>query len=132
MERLVRSFIRAGAAAAAASALLLFATSVAQADGALALGACSAWGWSSSETSRGAGQKAIADCARHDAQDCKVVATTHEGCMAVATDQSVSCGRYYWASEATRPEAEAGSLGQCRSGEGKNCTLVASKCDRVD
>jgi hypothetical protein len=132
MERFVRRFIRAGAAAAAASALLLAVTSAAQADGALALGKCSAWGWSSSESLRGADQKAIADCAQHDAAGCKVVATTHEGCMAVATDQSLSCGKYYWASEATRQEAEAGSLGQCRSGDGKTCTLVASKCDRDD
>jgi hypothetical protein len=132
MEQRVRTFIRGGSAAAAVWALLLFGVPAAHADGALALGKCSAWGWSTGGTTLGASQKAIADCARHDAEDCKVVAMTHEGCMAVATDQSQSCGKVYWANEATRREAENGSLGQCKNGDSKSCTLVASKCDRVD
>jgi hypothetical protein len=117
---------------AATSAFLLLFTSAARADGALALGTCSAWGWSSSATALSAKEKAMADCTRHDAAGCKVVATDHGGCMAVASDQNASCGKVYWASEVTRREAETGSLGQCRSGDGKNCALVASKCDQGD
>ena len=132
MERRVRTFILGGSAGAAISAVFLFGVPAAHADGALALGKCSAWGWSTSATTLGASQKAIADCAQHDAQGCKVVAMTHEGCVAVTTDQAQTCGKFYWANEATRREAESGSLGQCKSGDGRNCTLVASKCDRVD
>jgi hypothetical protein len=129
MDQVVRRFVYAGAVAAASAFLL---SSAAEADGALALGKCNAWGWSSSTTPLGASQKAMADCALHDAAGCKVVARDHGGCMDVATDQSASCGKVYWADEVTRREAETGSLGQCKSGDGKSCALVASKCDQGD
>ena len=116
----------------AAGLFLVLGTAPAFADGALAVGKCSAWGWSSAGSLTAAREEAVSDCSKSGNGDCRVVATTHGGCVAIAADAGASCSQASWATQATKSDAESDSLSDCRGRDGKSCSVVASKCDRME
>src|ERR1700761_5643842 len=82
-------FARAGIGAIAAAVMMSWPALAAQAEDALAVGACAAYGYAydypSSETAQAA---AVEKCG----EACKKVVTTEKGCVAFAVDGHKPCG----------------------------------------
>lgn len=106
---------------------LLVAPVTAQAAGALAVGACSAYGYSydfgdMSEARR----SALANCA---GKNCKVVTTIRRNCAALAIDAKKSCGAHGWAARPRLGAAQNEALKLCYQHGGKDCVIRAFVCD---
>jgi hypothetical protein len=118
-----RNFVRA----IAAGCFLIAAIDAAHAAGALAVGACGAYGY-------GFDYRKVAD-ARFAAMkkcsgaDCKIVGDIHRGCAAMAIDAKRPCGSFGWAINAHLGKAEKASLRRCYEFGGRDCVVRAWACD---
>ena len=115
------------ALAAASFGVLMAAIGGAEAAGALAVGACGAYGYgfdfSRVEDARAA---AMSKCA---GGTCKVVGIVHKGCAAMAVDAKNPCGSFGWAINSHLGKAENASLRRCYEFGGKDCVVRAFACD---
>ena len=98
-----------------------------QAAGALAVGACGAYGYGFDYSKIGdARTAAISKCT---GRDCKVVGDIRKGCAAVAIDVKNPCGSFGWALNSHLGKAENASLQRCYQFGGKDCVVRAFACD---
>jgi hypothetical protein len=122
----MRDFVRTGVVAAAAIGLLSAGLTTANGAGALAVGACAAYGYAydypSSETAQAA---AIEKCGG----TCKKVVTTEKGCVALAVDGHKPCGPNGFANGPRLGAAQNTALKQCYKFGGKDCVIRAWICD---
>ena len=122
----MRDFVRTGVVAAAAIGLLSAGLTTANGAGALAVGACAAYGYAydypSSETAQAA---AIEKCGN----TCKKVVTTEKGCVALAVDGHKPCGPNGFANAPRLGAAQNTALKQCYKFGGKDCVIRAWICD---
>jgi hypothetical protein len=116
----------------AVSGIAAFSVSIAmigavQAAGALAVGACGAYGYGFDYSKiSDARTAAISKCTSHD---CKVVGDIRKGCAAVAIDVKNPCGSFGWALNSHLGKAENASLQRCYQFGGKDCVVRAFACD---
>lgn len=113
--------------AAALSVLLMFAPTPAFANGALAIGACGAYGYA-----RGYANPAQAEAAalaKCSGKHCKVVASVRGTCMAFAVELSNPCGSYGYATEPVLARAQNRALRECHRNGGKDCVIRTFACD---
>jgi hypothetical protein len=107
--------------------VLLVAPATAHAAGALAVGACRAYGYSYDFGDISAARRAaLANCA---GQSCKVVTTLRRNCTALATDTSKACGAVGWAVRPRLGAAQNEALKLCYQRGGKDCVIRAFVCD---
>ncbi|MCC6889158.1 MAG: DUF4189 domain-containing protein [Hyphomicrobiales bacterium] len=98
-----------------------------QAAGALAIGACGAFGFAYDYTRSDAAQaEAMRQCA---GPGCRVVAAMKRNCAAFAIDMRNACGSYGFAAAPRLGPAQNTALRQCYSNGGKDCVIRAFVCD---
>jgi hypothetical protein len=118
-------FDHALAGIVAAASLLIASIGTTQAAGALAVGACGAYGFAYDfprETA--ASRAALSKCAG----GCKVVAV-RRACGAIAIDGKNVCGAHGYAVATRLGEAQNSALRQCYEYGGKDCVIRAWACD---
>lgn len=107
--------------------VLLAAPGAAQAAGALAVGACRAYGYSYDFGDITAARRAaLANCS---GKNCKVVTTIRRNCAALANDASKACGVVGWAVRPRLGAAQNEALKLCYQRGGKDCVIRAFVCD---
>lgn len=120
-------FQRRSAPAAAAVCLLITMIGAADAAGALALGACGAYGYGYDYRSvADARAAAMKKCA---GSGCKIVGDIRLGCAAMAVDAKHPCGSFGWAINSHLGKAENASMRRCVQFGGRNCMVRAWACD---
>jgi len=109
------------------SAVLLVAgVAPMQAAGALAIGACAAYGYAYDyATPEAAHAAALEKCAG----DCKQVVATQKGCVAFAIDGRKPCGPNGFANAPRLGQAQNTALKHCYKHGGKDCVIRAWICD---
>ena len=107
---------------------LMFVTvNAARATGALAIGACGAYGQSFDFGSADEARKgALANCT---GQNCRVVATVKHGCAALAVDFVSGCGAHGWGRAPKLGKAQNEALQGCYRDGGKECVIRTFFCD---
>ena len=121
-------FGRALTGVVAAASLLIGATAVTKAAGALAIGACGAYGFAFDyEKEAAAAQVALGKCAG----GCKVV-PVRRACGAIAIDGRNFCGAHGYAVATRLGEAQNIALRHCYQYGGKDCVIRAWACDAKD
>lgn len=111
----------------ATATVMLVTVGRARATGALAVGACGAYGqafdFSSAEAAR---ESALSKCT---GKGCRVVTTISRGCGALAVDYADHCGGHGWgkADELARAQNEA--LRACYGSGAKDCVIRTFFCD---
>ena len=111
----------------ATATLMLVAVSAARAAGALAVGACGAYGEAYDfRTAEEARQSALAKC---KSDSCRVVAVTGHGCAAFAVDFTDACGAHGWGKGARLGRSQNEALRSCYKGGGKECVIRTFFCD---
>jgi hypothetical protein len=122
----MRTIYRTSLSAASAVALILAGVALGQAAGALAIGACAAYGYAYDyPTSEAAQAAAIEKCSG----DCKQVVTTKKGCAAYAIDGRKPCGPNGFANAPRLGEAQNTALKFCYKNGGRDCVIRAWICD---
>lgn len=119
--------LRAALGAAIFSALMMLAPASATANGALAVGACGAYGFA-----RGYSNPARAEAAalaKCSGKNCKVVASVRGTCMAFAIELSNPCGSYGYATGPALARAQNRALRECHRNGGKDCVIRTFACD---
>lgn len=107
--------------------VLATAIGAAQAAGALAVGACGAYGYGFDfHQIADARLAAMKQCTGND---CKVVGTIRRGCAALAVDAKNPCGSFGWAVSSHLGKAENASLRRCFEFGGRDCVVRAFACD---
>ena len=123
MRRILRTLV----CATAAVAIWLAGTAGGRAAGALAVGACAAYGYAfdyrNAEAARAAAQGQCAGA------DCKVVLMLRRSCAALAIDGHRPCGPHGFASARRLGEAENVALKSCYRYGGRDCVIRAFACD---
>ncbi|MFL6799566.1 MAG: DUF4189 domain-containing protein [Xanthobacteraceae bacterium] len=109
----------------AAASLFSAGARTANAAGALAVGACGAYGFAY-DYKRGAAasRAALGKCVG----GCKVVAV-HRACGAIAIEGGNACGAHGYAVASRLGEAQNSALRQCYQFGGKECVIRAWACD---
>jgi methylthioribose-1-phosphate isomerase len=121
------TFGRAFARVAFAGALVVSAIGLVHAAGALAIGACGAYGVAYDHArNEAAHAEAMRKCS---GKGCKVVASTKLNCAAFAVDMRNVCGSYGFAAASRLGPAQNTALRQCYSNGGKDCVIRAFVCD---
>jgi hypothetical protein len=116
---------RALAGITAASSLLIGSMNVIQAAGALAIGACGAYGFAYDYPKEPAASRAaLGKCVG----GCKVVPVLR-ACGAIAIDGKNVCGPHGYAVKGRLGEAQNTALKQCYEFGGKDCVIRAWACD---
>src|SRR5664279_6078828 len=122
----MRHLLRATVGTVAIVGLLSVNIGPVKAAGALAVGACAAYGYAydypSSETAQAA---AIEKCG----DTCKKVVTTDKGCVALAVDGHKPCGPNGYANAPRLGVAQNTALKYCYKFGGKDCVIRAWICD---
>jgi hypothetical protein len=113
-----------GIAIVCASVVLIGA---AEAAGAMAVGACGAYGYGF-DYSKAADARAAA-ISKCTSSGCKIVGEVRKGCAAVAVDAKHPCGSFGWAINSHLGNAENASLQRCYEFGGKECVVRAFACD---
>ncbi len=122
----MRNAIRASVSVGFAAALTVFGAVQAQAAGALAIGACAAYGYAYDFPTADAAQAAaIEKCTG----DCKQVVATKKGCVAFAVDGRKPCGPNGFANAPKLGAAQNTALKHCYKHGGKDCMIRAWICD---
>jgi hypothetical protein len=99
-----------------------------QAAGAMAVGACAAYGYAFDYGNvRAARAAAEGKCA---GAQCEVVVTLSHSCAAFAIDGHSPCGPQGYASAPGLGEAENTALESCHKFGGRDCVIRAFACDR--
>jgi hypothetical protein len=120
-------FKRDIALAAVAGCLLIAGVGAAHAAGALAVGACGAYGYGYDfRKLADARAAAIKQCA---GSSCKIVGLIRRGCAAFAIDARRPCGSFGWAINSHLGKAENTSLRRCYDFGGHDCVVRAWACD---
>ena len=102
----------------------------AAAAGALAVGACGAYGQAFGYRDINAAQNnALQQCKE---PRCRVVATLRRSCAALAVDVTNPCRAYGSGQAPTLGPAQNSALRQCYRGGGKDCVIRAFVCDGKD
>ena len=118
-------FGRALTGAVAAFSILLGSVAIGDAAGALAIGACGAYGFAYDFSREAAASRAaLGKCAG----GCKVVPVSH-ACGAIAIDGKNACRAHGYAVAARLGEAQNMALRQCYQFGGKDCVIRAWACD---
>ena len=110
-----------------AGALLVASIGIAQAAGALAVGACGAYGFAIDYARNDAAQTAALGKCSGDG--CTVVAAMKRNCAALAIDGRNACGPFGYAAAARLGLAQNTALKQCYRYGGKDCVIRAFVCD---
>jgi hypothetical protein len=119
--------VRAGIGVVAAVGMLALNVAAAHAAGALAVGACAAYGYAYDYKSSDAAQAAaIEKCGD---SSCDKVVTTEKGCLALAVDGHKPCGPNGYANAGRLGAAQNAALKQCYQYGGKDCVIRAFICD---
>ena len=99
----------------------------AEAAGALAVGACGAYGYGFDykrvEDAR------IAALGKCTGSNCKVVGVVRKGCAAMAVDAKNPCVSFGWAIDSHLGKAENASMRRCAEFGGHDCVVRAWACD---
>ena len=109
-----------------AASLVLVPPAAVQAAGALAVGACGAYGFAYDFTAEQAARSAAL---RNCEGDCKVVAAVSRNCAAFALDGRNACGAHGVAAAARLGLAQNDALRQCHLKGGKDCMIRTFVCD---
>jgi Domain of unknown function (DUF4189) len=116
---------RALCGAVAAASLWIGAVSATQGAGALAIGACGAYGFAYDYAKEAAASRAaLGKCVG----GCKVV-PVRRACGAIAIDGKNACGPHGYAVAGRLGEAQNTALRQCYEYGGKECVIRAWACD---
>jgi Domain of unknown function (DUF4189) len=119
---------RACASCVAVVSLWVMALSSAGAAGAMAVGACAAYGYAFDfkmvEEARAA---ALANCA---GKRCKLIGVMQHACSAFAIDGHNACGPHGYAVAPRLGQAENIALQYCYKYGGRDCVIRAFACDR--
>ena len=111
----------------ATATLMLVAVNTARAAGALAIGACGAfgeaYGFHNADDAR---KSALAKCQN---DSCRVVAVTKRGCAAFAVDFTNACGAHGWGEAAKLGRSQNEALRSCYKDGGKECVIRTFFCD---
>jgi hypothetical protein len=112
-----------------AAGICMWAASIApgQAAGAMAVGACAAYGYAFDYRNAGAARTAAAG--KCIGSGCKVVLMLRHSCGAFAIDGHHPCGPHGYASARRLGEAENVALRSCYKYGGKDCVIRAFACD---
>jgi len=111
----------------ATATLMLVAVSTARAAGALAIGACGAFGEAYDfHTTDDARKSAMAKC---QSDTCRVVAVTKRGCAAFAVDFGNACGAHGWGKGPRLGLSQNAALRSCYRDGGKECVIRTFFCD---
>jgi hypothetical protein len=122
----MRAFVRAGIGLAWILSLLSAGAVASHAAGALAVGACAAYGYAYDYPSSEAAQAAaIEKCGA----SCTKVVTTDKGCVALAVDGRKPCGPNGYANAPKLGLAQNIALKHCYKYGGKDCVIRAWICD---
>jgi hypothetical protein len=111
----------------AAAIILIAALGAAHAAGALAVGACGAYGYG--YDFRKIADARVAAMRKCTGNACKIVGTIRRGCAAMAVDAKRPCGSFGWAIDPHLGRAENLSLRRCYEFGGKDCVVRAFACD---
>ena len=122
----MRAFIRTSLRVTVAAAVLLAGIAPIQAAGALAIGACAAYGYAYDYPTAEATQAAALEKCTGD---CKQVVTTKKGCVAFAIDGRKLCGPHGFANAPKLGAAQNTALKFCYKHGGKDCVIRAWICD---
>jgi Domain of unknown function (DUF4189) len=121
----MRSLRRASTGIVVAASLLIGNIGVTQAAGALAVGACGAYGFAYDFAKEAAANRAaLGKCTG----GCKLV-SVKRACGAIAIDGKNVCGPHGYAVAARLGEAQNAALRQCYEHGGKDCVIRAWTCD---
>src|SRR5271154_6605587 len=121
------AFWRRLALAGAGISPLSPATGAAEASGALAVGACGAYGYGF-DYSKLADARAAA-MSKCKGGSCKIVGVVRRGCAAMAVDAKNPCGSFGWAINSHLGIAENASMRRCTEFGGRDCVVRAWACD---
>ena len=99
----------------------------AHAAGALAVGACGAYGYG--YDFRNVADARVAAMKKCSGRGCKIVGTIRRGCAAMAVDAKQPCGSFGWAIGSHLGKAENASLRRFYEFGGKDCVVRAFACD---
>ena len=122
----MRTLFRTGVRVLVIAALIVFGATPSRAAGALAIGACAAYGYAYDYATTEEAQKAALDkCSG----DCKQVVTTQKGCVAFAIDGRKPCGPNGFANAPKLGTAQNTALKLCYKHGGKDCVIRAWICD---
>jgi Domain of unknown function (DUF4189) len=118
-----RNFALAGATVC----FLAAALAAAEAAGALAVGACGAYGY-------GFDYHKVADAraaamSKCSGGSCRIVGVVRRGCAAMAVDAKNPCGSFGWAINSHLGKAENASMRRCVEFGGHDCVVRAWACD---
>lgn len=117
----------AGSLLLATAMVMLVTVTRAPAAGALAIGACGAYGQAYGFRSLGEARKsALSKC---KADGCRVVATVRRGCAALAVDFTTGCGAHGWGKASKLGRAQNAALRSCYHDGGKECVIRTFFCD---
>ncbi|MGB6537026.1 MAG: DUF4189 domain-containing protein [Xanthobacteraceae bacterium] len=123
----MRSLQQNSAIALVTACLLILGIGVAGAAGALAVGACGAYGYGFDfHKLRDARLAAIRKCT---GRTCHVVGVMRRGCAAMSIDARNPCGAFGWAFNPHLGRAENASLRRCYQFGGRQCVVRAWACD---
>ena len=122
----IRALVAASLLLATAT-LMLVAVNTARAAGALAIGACGAFGEAYDfHTVDEARKSALAKC---QGDTCLVVAITKRGCAALAVDFGNACGAHGWDKGPRLGASQNAALRSCYKDGGKECVIRTFFCD---
>lgn len=122
---LARAFVIVALLVATATAMLV-TVRTARAAGALAVGACGAYGEAFDfRTMALARQHALSKCKG----ECRVVATVKRGCAALAVDYANACGGEGWGKASRLGAAQNEALRGCYRDGAKDCVIRTFFCD---
>jgi hypothetical protein len=111
----------------ASAAVMLVTVSRAHAAGALAIGACGAFGEAHDyPTPVQASRIALAKC---KGDGCRVVTTVKRGCASLAVDYANACGAHGWGKAPKLGRAQNAALRSCYQDGGKECVIRTFFCD---
>ncbi len=122
----VRAFV-AAALLLATVTLMLVALNTARAAGALAIGACGAFG--ESFDFRGVNEARKSALEKCRGKGCRVVATVKRGCAAFAVDYTNACGAHGWGQGRELGGSQNAALRACYQDGGKECVIRTFFCD---
>jgi hypothetical protein len=105
----------------------VFLSTHARAAGALAVGACGAYGYAIDFTD--ARQASAAALKRCQGKSCSVVVTMKRSCAAFAIDVGNVCGAHGYAGAKALARAQNTALQHCYKYGGKDCVIRAFVCD---
>ena len=120
------SCVRKVVRAAIAAAIILSPVQAAHSAGAIAIGACAAYGYAFDKSTA---EEAQAEALKNCEGTCKQVVATKKGCVAFAIDGRKPCGPLGFANAKRLGEAQNSALKFCYKHGGKDCMIRAWICD---